>query len=63
MAPVIDRALDIKAKIAGCIVMLPVVYFFGFLCLGIRGLVRQLLKKKDGEKKDGEKKDGPEENA
>ena len=52
------RFRDIKAQIAGCIVMLPLVYFFGFLCLGIRGLVRQLLKKKDGGKSNG-----PEENA
>jgi len=52
------RDRDLKAQIVGCIVMLPIVYFFGLLCLGIRGLVRQLLKKKDGEMKDG-----PEENA
>ena len=58
MAPVIDRARDIKAQTGGCIFMLPVVYFFGFLCLGIHWLIRELLKKKDGEKKDG-----PEENA
>ena len=58
MAPVIDRARDIKAQTGGCIFMLPVVYLLGLFCLVIRELVRQLLKKKDGEKKDG-----PEENA
>ena len=49
------RARDIKAKIAGCIVMLPVVYFFGLPGWCVSCLIREQLEKRG--------KDGPEEST
>ncbi|MBO4290296.1 MAG: hypothetical protein J5898_00150 [Lachnospiraceae bacterium] len=49
------RFRDIKAQIVGCIVMLPVVYFFGLPGWCVSCLIREQLEKRG--------KDGPEEST